>query len=169
MNEKPSAKGESRGGNPIADHPVGTAVGGVTGAAATGAAEGSAAGPVGPVLGAAVGAAAGGVPAAMVADMIDPAHEENYWRQNFKDRDYAAGDFESDWSPAYRYGVEAFRREPGRHFDEMEAELSAGWTAARGESTLDWDRARLASLDAWQRARDLAERAVPGDADEDGR
>jgi hypothetical protein len=164
--DKPLAKGndkrEAKG--PLGAHPVGTAVGGVAGATATGAAVGSAAGPLGTVVGAAVGALAGGVAGAMVAEAIDPAKEDNYWRASWMDRDYAdpSLDYEKDYGPAYRYGVEGFVGAPDKHFEELEPELSTAWRASRGESRLDWDRARPATLDAWQRARDQVERLVPG-------
>jgi hypothetical protein len=115
---------------------------------------------VGAVVGAAIGAVAGGITGAMVADAIDPAKEDNYWRSNWNARDYADAnlDYDKDYSPAYRYGVETFVGAPDRHFDELEPELSTAWRASRGESRLDWDAARPATLDAWQRARDLVER-----------
>lgn len=99
MSDKPDAKDAARGGNPVSEHPVGTAVGGVAGATATGAAVGSAAGPVGTVAGAAVGAAAGAVTGAMVADAMDPAKEENYWRTGYKDEDAPAASTEA-WQRA---------------------------------------------------------------------
>ena len=94
-----------------------------------------------------------------------------FWRRNWSGRDYVepGTTYDQDWGPAYRYGVENFIRDPGRHFNEREAELSQGWPGSRGDSRLDWDQARFASLDAWQRARDLAERSPPETegADED--
>lgn len=172
--DKPLAKGDMRtpaeiereAKGPLAAHPVGTAVGGVTGAAAAGAALGSAAGPVGTVIGAAVGAVAGGITGAMVADAIDPAKEDNYWRSAWSARDYVdpSLDYDKDYGPAYRYGVNSFVGAPERHFDELEPELSSAWRNARGDSSLEWERARPATLDAWQRARDLADRSLPGEA-----
>lgn len=177
--DKPKAKGEAKAAvqrerdadNPLGTHPVGTAVGGVTGAAAAGAVVGSAAGPVGTAVGAAVGAVGGGVTGKLIADLIDPKMEEEYWRSNWGERDYVTGEYnyEQDWGPAYRYGVDSFMLRPGRKFEDVEPELSKAWAEARGESRLGWDQARFASLDAWQRAQDLAERAVPGDKDKDGR
>lgn len=99
MKDRPDAKDEARSGNPVAEHPVGTAVGGVAGAAATGAAVGSAAGPVGTVAGAAAGAAAGAVTGAMVADAMDPAKEENYWRAGYEAEDTPAAASEA-WQRA---------------------------------------------------------------------
>jgi hypothetical protein len=50
-------------------------------------------------------------------------------------------------------------------WSEIEAELAAGWEKARGQSKLTWEQATGATRDAWHRV----ERALPGDADGDGR
>jgi hypothetical protein len=115
------------------------------------------------VIGAAIGAVAGAIAGKKVAEAVDPEMENAFWRLNWSGRDYVepGTTYDQDWGPAYRYGVENFIRDPGRHFNEREAELSEGWVDYRGESRLDWDQARFASLDAWQRARDLAERSPP--------
>ena len=172
--DKPHARGDARENEregPLGTHPVGTTVGGVAGAVAAGAAVGSVAGPVGAAVGAAIGAAAGGMGGKLVADLVDPQLEDAFWRKNWSDRHYIDGGYtyDQDWSPAYRYGVDAYTRYPDRRYEELEPELAAGWPQARGSSRLDWDRARPASLDAWQRVRDQVERATPGDADRDGR
>lgn len=180
--EKPRAKGKvptpsdrvqerDQPGGPLGTHPVGTAVGGVAGAVAGGAAVGSVAGPLGAAVGAAIGAAAGGMSGKVMADLVDPQMEDEFWRKNWSDRKYIDGGFtyDQDWGPAYRYGVESYSRYPDRSYDEVESDLSAGWGDARGESRLDWDRARHASRDAWQRVSENVERAAPGDRDRDGR
>jgi hypothetical protein len=167
---EPGRNGEpSRG--PLGVHPVGTAVGGVAGAMAAGAAVGSVAGPVGAAVGAAIGAAAGGMTGKVVADLVDPQMEDEFWRKNWSDRKYVDGGFtyDQDWGPAYRYGVDAYTRYPDRDYDDIENDLSTGWGTARGDSRLEWDRARHASRDAWQRVRDTVERAAPGDSDRDGK
>lgn len=185
MNEdKPYAKGESRipvsgereikrdeAGNALGSHPVGTGVGAAAGAVAAGAAAGSAAGPVGAVVGAAIGGLAGGLAGKGIADLIDPELEDRYWRDNWQSRSYIGGgyDYDEDYGPAYRYGVDAYTRYPERRYDEIETDLSAGWKDARGSSRLEWDRARHATHDAWQRLSDRIERAMPGDRDRDGK
>jgi hypothetical protein len=157
--DKPLAKGESR--NPLVQHPVGSAAGGVVGAAAAAAVVGSVVGPVGTVAGAVIGAAAGALTGSAFSELVDPEAEVAFWRGEWqKDpaRVAAGMSYEQDFSPAYRYGVDAFTADPDRHFDELEPRLAEGWMQARGASRLDWGDARLASLDAWQRARDLAHR-----------
>jgi hypothetical protein len=96
---------------------------------------------------------------------FDATEEDAFWRARWRDRAYAreTDSYEQDWAPAYRMGLDAFLRDPDRHFDEHEADLAADWPGTRDQSRLEWDRARLASLDAWQRARDLA---LPPETDE---
>jgi hypothetical protein len=155
----------------LGSHPVGTAIGAVGGAVAVGAAIGTIAGPVGTAVGAALGLAAGALAGKGIADMADPEGESEFWRTNWQTREYVDPtlDYERDYSPAYRYGVDAYSRFPERHYDEIETDLSAGWDEARGESRLEWEHARHAARDAWHRVKDAAERAMPGDADNDGR
>lgn len=154
-------------------HPVGTGVGavagGIAGAAAAGAVVGTTVGPVGTVVGAVVGAVAGGLAGHGVSEMIDPAAEDTYWRDNYSSRPYVSGGSYDDYGPAYRYGVEGYGQYKGRKFDDVESELSRDWQRARGSSGLTWDKAKHATRDSWQRVSDAVERAVPGDSDRDGK
>lgn len=154
----------------VGSHPVGTGVGAALGATAAGAVAGSVVGPIGTLVGGAVGAILGGFAGKGVAEMIDPTAEDIYWRENHKDRPYAAsGSSYDEYGPAYRFGVASFGRHPGRSFDEAETDLSRDWAGSREASNLDWDRARHASRDAWNRLSDRVERATPGDSDRDGK
>lgn len=141
---------------------VGGVAGGVAGGAAAGALVGGVTGPVGAAIGAAVGAAAGALAGRAKAD---PAVEDAYWRDNYSTRPYASGSSYDDYGPAYRYGVDAYSRYPDRSFDDLEPELGRDWNSARGTSSLEWEKAKHATRDAWHRV----ERAIPGDADRDGR
>jgi hypothetical protein len=147
-------------------HPVGTGVGAAAGGA-TGAAIGTGVGgPIGGIVGGAIGAVAGGLAGKGVAEKVDPTVESAYWRENYRSRPYVSGDEPFDtYEPAYRYGWESRNRHPGRRFEDVESDLGRGWDEARGASSLTWDRAKLATRDAWHRV----ERAMPGDADRDGR
>jgi len=171
---KPLAKGEVRQNSDVmADaigaHPVGTSVGAVGGIAA-GAALGTAAGPVGSLVGAAVGAVAGALAGSGVADLVDPAAEESYWRDEYIRRPYAGQSARyEDYAPAYRYGVDAYARYNGRDWHDVEAQLGSDWESARGGSSLAWADAQHAARDAWARLAQRTERALPGDADGDGR
>ncbi|MCE7032554.1 hypothetical protein LY625_08005 [Lysobacter sp. GX 14042] len=147
-------------------HPVGTGVGAAGGGVA-GAAIGSAAGPVGTAVGAAVGAIAGGLAGKGVAERIDPTAENQHWEQNYRSESYVKPDYTyQDYGPAYRTGYESRARYEGRDFDEVESDLRNDYeTRYRGDSRLEWQDAREATRAAWHRV----ERAMPGDADGDGR
>jgi hypothetical protein len=127
---------------------------------------------VGGPIGAAIGVVAGGVAGALagrgIAEKINPTEEDAYWRKEYEQRPYRDETLDYDrYQPAYRYGWESYSRygAEGRAFDEVEPDLSRDWDTQRGESDLDWDRARPAVRDAWDRV----ERALPGDADHDGK
>lgn len=143
-------------------HPVGVGVG-TTGGAAAGAAMGSLGGPVGTVVGAVVGGVVGGLAGKGVAEAVNPTVEDAYWRNNYSSRPYVqSGSTYDTYKPAYKYGWESYGRHKGRTFEQAEPELSRNWDSKTG---LSWDRAREATRDAWHRV----EKAMPGDADRDGR
>jgi hypothetical protein len=147
--------------NDTKNHPIGETVGAVAGLA-TGAALG---GPVGAVVGAAVGAVAGGAAGHGVAAAIDPAAEDLYWQQNYLSRPYVKpGAPYTDYRDAYRFGWESVGAGYDS-FDAAEPDLAKKWRDARGNSRLDWEDAKQAVRDGWHRI----ERAIPGDADGDGR
>ena len=90
------------------------------------------------------------------------------WRDQHKTRDYFDKnmDFERDYRPAYRYGTYLRSQNPKRNWDtNAETEFGRRWDNIKGDSRLTWDRAKLAARDAWHGV----ERAIPGDADRDGR
>ena len=168
--DKPVAKGSKDKVATGAGAVVGGAAGGVAGGTAAGAAIGGMTGPVGAAVGAAVGAVAGALAGKGIAKAIDPHAEDKYWRDNYSSRPYiASGSTYEDYGPAYRYGVDAYSRNPDRSFDEMEPELQRDWGSSRGTSKLEWEHAKSASRDAWHRVSNAVERAVPGDSDRDGR
>jgi len=133
-------------------HPIGTGVGATIGAMVAGAAAGSVVGPAGTVIGMAIGATLGGLAGKGVAESIDPTVEDAYWRNTYRSRPYVETDASYDnYGPAYSYGVSAFGRFEGRHFESVEPDLAREWMAMRGPSDLSWDLARPAVKDAWQR------------------
>lgn len=153
---------------------VGAAVGGVAGGVAGGAAAGAAVGGMTGPVGAAVGAVAGAIVGAVAGNRYakhDPAAEDAYWRENHVGRDYVAQGktYDDDYAPAYRYGADAYSRDPQRSWEQVESDLDRGWGSARGRSSLEWEHAKHATRDAWQRLSDRVERAIPGDSDRDGR
>jgi hypothetical protein len=146
-------------------HPVGTGVGAVGGATAGAAIGGAVGGPAGALVGAAVGGVAGGLAGKGVAESVNPTEEEAYWRKSYSTRPYAANRTYDDLGPAYRYGWESRTRYADRKYNEVEGDLERGWDKAKGNSKLAWHEAKDATKDAWHRV----ERALPGDADRDGR
>ena len=166
-NRNPDANRDPITGSPGA-HPVGTGVG-ATGGGAAGAAIGAAVGgPVGAAIGLAAGAVAGGLAGKGAAEAVNPTAEDAYWRENYSrqtwhDRNYTYDDYQ----PAFRSGYEGYSRygATGKRYEEVEPTLRSDWDRNRGKSRLDWERAKSASRAAWDRV----ERAMPGDADKDGR
>ncbi len=97
----------------------------------------------------------------------EPGFVATYWREIWLTRPYADSSLAyEDYEPAYRYGWESRRRNAGRTWDPaLERDLESGWEGVKGRSRLTWERAKQAVRDAWDRF----ERALPGDADRDGR
>ena len=147
-------------------HPVGTGLGAAAGGAVAGAAAGAVGGPIGAVAGAAVGAVVGGLAGKGVAEGLNPTAEDTYWQDNYtKEPYYVEGRTYDDYAPAYRTGYEARTRYAGRSYSDIEADLERDYYANRGNGRLEWADARDATRAAWHRV----ERAMPGDADNDGR
>jgi hypothetical protein len=150
-------------------HPLGTGLGGGAGALG-GAALGAVFGPIGMLVGGIAGTLAGAAAGHATAEQLDPTCEAEYWREQHDSSllgeiSGEEDEFERDWLPAYRLGGESRQRLGARPWDDaLDAELAAGWPAARGRSTLDWGRARQAVRGGWERA----ERTYAAYADVDG-
>ncbi|MCG2593396.1 hypothetical protein LZ009_11475 [Ramlibacter sp. XY19] len=148
-------------------HPAGTGAGAAAGAVA-GATVGSVAGPVGTVIGGAIGAVAGGLGGKAAAEAVNPTTEDSYWRDNYnKSPSYKPGYTYDDYAPAYRTGYTGWERAraSGESWDTYEPKLRSEYERSRGSSRLNWEEAKSSARDAWHRV----ERAIPGDADKDGR
>jgi hypothetical protein len=97
---------------------------------------------------------------------LDFAAEDKHWRDQYKRESYFSADHTyDDYAPAYRVGYEGAGRYAGRKFDEVETDLRRDYDSLRGTSKLNWEKAKSAARAAWDRI----ERAMPGDADGDGR
>jgi len=119
-------------------------------------------------VGAAVGAVAGGLAGHAAGEAVNPSVEDIYWRQAHIREPYYRKDFTyDDYGPAYRTGYEGAGRYSGknRRFDDVEPELRGDYQRLKGKSRLAWEDAKAAARAAWDRV----ERALPGDADDDGR
>lgn len=147
-------------------HPLGTGLGAASVGAVATAVGGAVGGPVGAAVGAAVGAVAGGLAGKRAAEAIDPTAEQTYWRDNYTSRPYyETGRTYEDYEPAYRTGYENYPNYQGRAYHEVEPELQRDYERRHGGTGLAWEKAKHATRDAWDRV----ERALPGDADRDGR
>ncbi len=98
--------------------------------------------------------------------ILDRNAERSYWRDQLESEPYYDDAFDfDDYQHAYRAGYEGFDRHAGKSFDQVEHEVKSDWERTKGESRLTWEKARHATRAAWHRL----ERAMPGDADGDGR
>jgi uncharacterized protein YjbJ (UPF0337 family) len=94
-------------------------------------------------------------------------HDDKF-RNHFSNASYndKTHDYDRDFAPAYRYGTFSRQRYSDRPWDEsLERDLSRDWDRTKGASRLTWEKAKDATKDAWHGV----ERAIPGDADKDGR
>lgn len=147
------------------DHNIGAGTGAMTGAVA-GAAIGSAGGPAGSAIGAVVGGLVGAKAGDSIAEAVNPTDYTDHFRKDYKTAPYYINGSEwRDYEPAYNYGYQTYSQYRGRPFEEVEPELERNWNTARSDSRLAWSDARGAVRDGWH----YIERALPGDADRDGR
>lgn len=106
-------------------------------------------------------------------DRTDRTHKtysssDDRWRNHYQTASYydKGFDYDRDYRPAYRYGTFSRHRYADRGWDNnLENDLARDWDRTKGSSRLTWDKAKLAAKDAWHGV----ERAMPGDADKDGR
>ncbi|RZA16757.1 MAG: hypothetical protein EOP93_14600 [Lysobacteraceae bacterium] len=93
---------------------------------------------------------------------------DRQFSDSYRNTDYykADHDYQKDYQPAYRYGAQARSNSASAAWDSnTETTLEQGWNSSKGESRLAWNDAKHAVRDAWHGV----ERALPGDADGDGR
>jgi len=134
-----------------ADH-IGQAAGGITGVVA-GAAIGVTAGPLGVLLGGIAGAIGGwwtGRALAESAEAITEA-DDAFYRYDFEHRPHELPDYE-DAKRAYYLGHLAATAYDGRPFDEIESELSRGWSGAAAPGA--WRSVRGYAAVGYERGRD---------------
>ena len=100
-----------------------------------------------------------------VGGMVNPQAENEHWRNSYQTQPYyTPGYTYDDYEPAYALGYNSYGKYPG-DYDTNEAHLAGEWDRVKGNSRLSWDQAKSASRAAWHKV----ERAIPGDADRDGR
>jgi hypothetical protein len=113
-----------------------------------------------------VGGVAGGLAGKAVAEQIDPTVEDAYWREKHPAQPYAdsAYSYDRDYAPAYRLGYQGYANRPGK-WEDAEYDLEREWEEFKADSRLNWEKAKAATRAGWHKV----ERALPGDADRDGR
>ena len=147
------------------DHSVGAGTGAVGGAIA-GAAVGSVAGPIGTVVGAVAGAVGGAKAGDAIAEAVNPTEYNRHFENQYREAPYySAGREWNDYEPAYKYGYDTYGQYRGQRFEDVEDSLERNWDATKANSRLEWNEAKGAVRDGWHHI----ERAMPGDADGDGR
>jgi uncharacterized protein (TIGR02271 family) len=139
-------------------HPIATGVGAAA-AGAAGAAIGSVVPGVGTVVGGVIGAIAGsvggGYAGKAVGEMIDPTGTEEYWKENYKTREYAKGTNYDELRPAYRYGATLAEQSKTPDFDEARARRD--WESNKEAAGLPYERAKDAIRDEFDRKLQLRE------------
>ena len=76
--------------------------------------------------------------------------EEKYWREQHPRQPYANDEIPFDaYAPAYRVGIEAAQKYPGKSFEEIEDDVILGYQRNRVGAALPWDHARHAVHAAW--------------------
>ncbi|MCA1714502.1 MAG: hypothetical protein LC715_05075 [Gammaproteobacteria bacterium] len=147
------------------DHSIGAGTGAL-GGAVTGAAVGSAAGPIGTVVGAIAGGVIGAKAGDAIAEAVNPTEYISTFENSYRAAPYySTGREWNDYQPAYQYGYDTYGQYRGQRFEDVEDQLERNWDATRADSRLAWSEAREAVKDGWHHI----ERALPGDADRDGR
>ena len=89
----------------------------------------------------------------VTSSSADWTAEDNYWRSNYASRPYYHQDRDYNaYQPAYRYGMDVYNRNPGKRYEDLDAEeLQSNWATARGNSDLGWNDAQEATRDAYNR------------------
>lgn len=148
------------------DHSIGAGTGAVAGAV-TGAVAGTAVGgPIGTVVGGVIGAVVGSKAGDSIAEAVNPTEYTTHFQNTYQSTPYySAGREWNDYEPAYKYGYETYGQHRGQRFEDVEDTLERNWDATRANSRLAWSEAKGAVKDGWH----YVERAMPGDADRDGR
>ena len=96
-----------------------------------------------------------------VAEKMDPAVEDAYWKANFSKQGYVRPHSHFvNYQAAYRAGYEGFTRYPGKSYEEMEPELQRSYENSKANALLGWDKARHAIRAAWHRLDNALPRPV---------
>jgi hypothetical protein len=95
--------------------------------------------------------------------MPDTKKEEAYWREHHAEQPYADKNVSYErYAPAYRVGIEAADRYPGKNFEEIEDDVVLDYERAKPEDPLPWDHARHAVHAAWAKLSNEVSPRDPG-------
>lgn len=93
-------------------------------------------------------------------------YDSDHWQKQFSKEPYfESGRKFEDYEPAYKLGADARQKHDGKRFEQAEPEIKQQWESLKTNAHIGWEKAKLAARASWDRA----ERAMPGDADKDGR
>jgi hypothetical protein len=119
-----------------------------------------------------VGSSGVGSASALTTPRLDDPYRQHF-NQHFSQHagDSGSAQFEH-YEPAYRYGEDLrdVDRYQGRRWEEIELSAREDWERRYPDQAgSGWDRVKSAVRYGWERTKDTVERALPGDADRDGR
>jgi hypothetical protein len=142
---------------------VGKGAGGIAGAHVGAGLGAFVLGPIGMVIGAIAGAVGGWWAGDAIAKGLDKWSEEDdeVFRTSYLSSPGGrSGRAYEDVRPAYQLGYLAGRNPEyrGRAFDDIEADLRAGWSAELGQKHGEWDEVRPYVRDAYTRQAEARER-----------
>ena len=84
-------------------------------------------------------------------ELVDPAAEDAYWREAYKNEPYYVQGTDFDrYQNAYRVGYLGRAKYDGRAYHEIEDELAADYAREQVDD-FTWDEARSAARAAWDR------------------
>jgi hypothetical protein len=82
---------------------------------------------------------------------VDPQKEAAYWREQHPKQSYAKHGSYQQFEHAYRTGYNAFLKNPGKNFDEVEESVAVDYRNGKPDSALPWDTVRPAVSSVWER------------------
>lgn len=87
------------------------------------------------------------------------------FRTEYATRPYyvADMDYDTDYAPAYRYGLQLVQEHEGKSYDDIAPVAEKGWAKARDKSRLSWDQAAPALRDAFDQTIQLREERMKVD------
>ena len=76
--------------------------------------------------------------------------DEQWWRENFRNRPYVSADrrFE-DYEPGYRFGYESANRYRGKNWTDIEPSLRTDWDRFESRGSSTWENVKDSVRDAW--------------------